>query len=152
MARRRFSGPTNPVMYCSIPSNAALPQHRRGQRDPASSTPSSTRRCGPGDGGEAFAPRYEESRAAAAARPAPRFVIISAGFDACICAIHSPISIWSKPTSPWATQKLMDVADRFADDRVVSLLEGSYDLEALANSTAALRHRTDARIVACSLD
>jgi acetoin utilization deacetylase AcuC-like enzyme len=31
----------------------------------------------------------------------------------------------------------MDVANRFADDRVVSLLEGGYDLEALANSTAA---------------
>ena len=31
----------------------------------------------------------------------------------------------------------MDVADRFADGRVVSLLEGGYDLEALANSAAA---------------
>jgi acetoin utilization deacetylase AcuC-like enzyme len=31
----------------------------------------------------------------------------------------------------------MDVADRFADGRVVSLLEGGYDLEALAHSAAA---------------
>jgi acetoin utilization deacetylase AcuC-like enzyme len=37
----------------------------------------------------------------------------------------------------WATQKIMDVADGCADGRVVSLLEGGYDLEALANSTAA---------------
>jgi acetoin utilization deacetylase AcuC-like enzyme len=31
----------------------------------------------------------------------------------------------------------MDVADRVADGRVVSLLEGGYDLEALANLAAA---------------
>jgi len=37
----------------------------------------------------------------------------------------------------WATQKIMEVADRHADGRVVSLLEGGYDLEGLANSVAA---------------
>ena len=37
----------------------------------------------------------------------------------------------------WATQKIMDIADQCADGRVVSLLEGGYDLEALANSAAA---------------
>jgi len=31
----------------------------------------------------------------------------------------------------------MDVADQCADGRVISLLEGGYDLEALANSAAA---------------
>jgi acetoin utilization deacetylase AcuC-like enzyme len=37
----------------------------------------------------------------------------------------------------WATQKLMDIADRFSGGRVVSLLEGGYDLQALGNSVAA---------------
>ena len=37
----------------------------------------------------------------------------------------------------WVTQKLMDVADRHANGRVVSLLEGGYDLEGLAKSVAA---------------
>jgi acetoin utilization deacetylase AcuC-like enzyme len=37
----------------------------------------------------------------------------------------------------WATRKLMDVADETADGRVVSLLEGGYDLEGLARSVAA---------------
>ena len=37
----------------------------------------------------------------------------------------------------WATQKIMDVADRCAGGRVVSLLEGGYDLAALGNSVAA---------------
>jgi acetoin utilization deacetylase AcuC-like enzyme len=32
----------------------------------------------------------------------------------------------------WATQKIMDVADQYAGGRVVSLLEGGYDLQALA--------------------
>jgi acetoin utilization deacetylase AcuC-like enzyme len=31
----------------------------------------------------------------------------------------------------------MEVADRYADGRIVSLLEGGYDLDALANSAAA---------------
>jgi acetoin utilization deacetylase AcuC-like enzyme len=31
----------------------------------------------------------------------------------------------------------MDVADRYADGRVVSVLEGGYDLQALGNSVAA---------------
>ena len=31
----------------------------------------------------------------------------------------------------------MEVADRHADGRVVSVLEGGYDLDALAKSTAA---------------
>ncbi len=35
------------------------------------------------------------------------------------------------------TQKLMEVADHSANGRVVSLLEGGYDLEGLANSAAA---------------
>jgi acetoin utilization deacetylase AcuC-like enzyme len=37
----------------------------------------------------------------------------------------------------WATQKLMDVADKSAGGRIVSLLEGGYDLEGLAHSAAA---------------
>jgi acetoin utilization deacetylase AcuC-like enzyme len=37
----------------------------------------------------------------------------------------------------WATQKIMDLADRTAGGRVVSLLEGGYDLQALGNSVAA---------------
>jgi acetoin utilization deacetylase AcuC-like enzyme len=37
----------------------------------------------------------------------------------------------------WATRKLMDVAEKSAQGRVVSVLEGGYDLTALANSVAA---------------
>ena len=37
----------------------------------------------------------------------------------------------------WATRMIMEVADGCAEGRVVSVLEGGYDLEALANSAAA---------------
>ncbi|MGZ3323710.1 MAG: histone deacetylase family protein, partial [Xanthobacteraceae bacterium] len=37
----------------------------------------------------------------------------------------------------WATRKLMEIADATAAGRVVSVLEGGYDLEGLANSAAA---------------
>jgi acetoin utilization deacetylase AcuC-like enzyme len=37
----------------------------------------------------------------------------------------------------WATRKLMEVADASAEGRIVSMLEGGYDLEGLGNSAAA---------------
>ena len=37
----------------------------------------------------------------------------------------------------WATKRLMDLADRHCAGRVVSVLEGGYDLEGLAKSAAA---------------
>ncbi len=40
-------------------------------------------------------------------------------------------------TCQWPTTVLMQVADRHCDGRIVSLLEGGYDLEALADSVAA---------------
>jgi len=35
------------------------------------------------------------------------------------------------------TKKLMEVADKHAEGRIVSVLEGGYDLEGLAQSVAA---------------
>jgi len=37
----------------------------------------------------------------------------------------------------WVTQKLMEIADVSAKGRVVSLLEGGYDLQGLSRSVAA---------------
>jgi acetoin utilization deacetylase AcuC-like enzyme len=37
----------------------------------------------------------------------------------------------------WATRELMALANRHCAGRIVSLLEGGYDLKALASSTAA---------------
>ena len=37
----------------------------------------------------------------------------------------------------WVTQKLMDIADTSAGGRIVSVLEGGYDLQGLQESVAA---------------
>ena len=34
----------------------------------------------------------------------------------------------------WATLKLMEIADQHADNRVISMMEGGYDIPALASS------------------
>ena len=67
---------------------------------------------------------------------APDLVIISAGFDA---HMRDPLANLNllEPDFAWVTQKLMEVADRRCDGRVVSLLEGGYDLEGLSKSVAA---------------
>ncbi len=66
----------------------------------------------------------------------PDLVIISAGFDAHRRDPLANINLVEADFA-WATAKLMDVADRKCGGRVVSLLEGGYDLDGLARSVAA---------------
>ena len=67
---------------------------------------------------------------------APQLIIISAGFDA-----HSddPLAGMNlvEGDFTWVTEKLCDLADRHCEGRVVSSLEGGYDLSALGASAAA---------------
>jgi acetoin utilization deacetylase AcuC-like enzyme len=62
--------------------------------------------------------------------------VISAGFDA---HMRDPLANlnFTEADFGWATQKIMDVADQTAAGRVISVLEGGYDLQGLAASTAA---------------
>lgn len=66
----------------------------------------------------------------------PDIIFISAGFDA-----HQadPLAMLNFKTEDyaWATQELMALADDCCDGRIVSTLEGGYDLRALADSAAA---------------
>ena len=66
----------------------------------------------------------------------PELLILSAGFDA---HTDDPLAQleWSEEDFVWLTEKLCDVADQFCEGRVVSTLEGGYDLNALAASVAA---------------
>jgi acetoin utilization deacetylase AcuC-like enzyme len=66
----------------------------------------------------------------------PDLVIISAGFDAHRRDPLAQINLIEEDFA-WATARLMDVADTSASGRVVSLLEGGYDLLALGRSVAA---------------
>ena len=66
----------------------------------------------------------------------PEMIFISAGFDAHRLDPLANLKLVEADFA-WATRKLMDIADRKAAGRVVSLLEGGYSLEGLARSAAA---------------
>ena len=62
-------------------------------------------------------------------------MLISAGFDAHREDPLAQIEL-TEADFTWVTEKLMEMADKHAGGRIVSLLEGGYDLDALARSTA----------------
>jgi acetoin utilization deacetylase AcuC-like enzyme len=66
----------------------------------------------------------------------PELVLISAGFDA---HRSDPLAqlLLEEADYTWATGQLLDIARRHAAGRVVSTLEGGYDLAALGASAAA---------------
>jgi acetoin utilization deacetylase AcuC-like enzyme len=90
----------------------------------------------PGDGGKVFREAFDTRILPRLAEFKPELVIISAGFDAHMRDPLANINL-TEDDFAWVTQKLMDVADKHAGGRVVSLLEGGYDLQALGNSVAA---------------
>jgi len=63
----------------------------------------------------------------------PQFVLISAGFDAHRRDPLAPIDL-DTASFGWMTRSVADVARRFSRGRLVSLLEGGYDLRALGES------------------
>ena len=66
---------------------------------------------------------------------APELIIVSAGFDA---HRRDPLAQLDVETEDfvWLTEELLAIADRHAGGRLVSVLEGGYDLAALAESVA----------------
>lgn len=67
---------------------------------------------------------------------APDLIIISAGFDAHHRDPLAEINL-TEDDFDWATGQLMERAGRHSGNRLVSLLEGGYDLQGLAFSVAA---------------
>jgi acetoin utilization deacetylase AcuC-like enzyme len=128
-----WSDPT--LMYCSThqmplyPGTGAVSE--RGDHDNIVNAP-----LRPGDGGEQFRAAMEERILPRLSAFGPELIIISAGFDA---HARDPLANlqFTDADFGWATRKLMEVADKRAEGRVVSVLEGGYDLEGLSQSTAA---------------
>lgn len=123
------------VMYCSThemplyPGTGSLSE--RGEHNNIVNAPLSA-----GDGSDEF-------REAVADIILPRIeafhsdlIVISAGFDA---HLRDPLANLNllEADYAWITQKLMEIADRHAKGRIVSVLEGGYDLEGLSRSVAA---------------
>jgi acetoin utilization deacetylase AcuC-like enzyme len=67
---------------------------------------------------------------------APDLIIVSAGFDAHHLDPLAEINL-TEDDFDWATGQLMERADRHCGGKLVSLLEGGYDLQGLAFSVAA---------------
>jgi acetoin utilization deacetylase AcuC-like enzyme len=123
------------VMYCSthqmplFPGTGAVGE--TGEHNTIVNAP-----LRPGDGGAAFRAAFETRILPRISEFRPELVIISAGFDAHMRDPLANINL-AEADFIWATQKIMGLADSCAGGRVISLLEGGYDLQALGNSVAA---------------
>jgi acetoin utilization deacetylase AcuC-like enzyme len=123
------------AMYCSthemplFPGTGAI--NERGEHNQIVNAPLRA-----GDDGEAFReafdvaifPRLEDFR--------PDLIIISAGFDAHRLDPLGHLNLVEADFA-WATRRAMEIAGRSCGGRVVSLLEGGYDLDGLSRSVAA---------------
>ncbi|CAN0130085.1 unnamed protein product [Phaeothamnion confervicola] len=89
-----------------------------------------------GAGGEAFKAAMNAKILAALDAFHPDLILISAGFDA---HMQDPLAnLWLEEEDfAWATRQIMAIADKRCAGRVVSALEGGYDLTALAASVQA---------------
>lgn len=66
----------------------------------------------------------------------PQFLFVSAGFDAHANDTLGELNL-VRDDYIWVTEFIMDMARRHAHDRVVSTLEGGYELHSMADSAAA---------------
>ncbi len=89
-----------------------------------------------GTGGAAMRAAWDGTVLPALDAFAPELVIVSAGFDA---ATGDPLAglDWTTGDFAWITGRLCDAADRHCGGRIVSTLEGGYDLPSLGAGVAA---------------
>jgi acetoin utilization deacetylase AcuC-like enzyme len=90
----------------------------------------------PGSGGDAFRAAVQEQWVPAMEAFAPQLLLISAGFDAHAADDMAHLRFTTADYA-WITEVACSVAGRHAQGRIVSTLEGGYDLRALAASAAA---------------
>ena len=123
------------VMYCSTHQMPLYPgtgaPSERGEHNTIVNAP-----MRPGSGSDIFRDAFESALLPRLDDFRPDLIVISAGFDAHTRDPLANINL-TEADFGWATKKLMELADRHASGRVVSLLEGGYDLEGLARSVEA---------------
>ena len=123
------------LMYCSTHQMPLFPgtgaSGERGEHDTIVNAPLAS-----GDGGAKFRAAFDNVILPQLQKFAPELIIISAGFDA---HRRDPLASLNLDAEDfgWVTRKLMDVADSSAGGRIVSVLEGGYDLQGLKDSVAA---------------
>ena len=123
------------AMYCSTHQMPLYPgtgaKSETGEHNTIVNAPLSA-----GDGGDRFREAFNSRILPRLREFGPELVVISAGFDA---HRRDPLANLQLVESDfeWATKALMEIADKSAEGRVVSVLEGGYDLEGLSQSAAA---------------
>jgi acetoin utilization deacetylase AcuC-like enzyme len=123
------------VMYCSTHQMPLFPgtgaKSERGEHDTIVNAPLAAE-----DGGAKFRAAFENVILPQLRKFNPELIIVSAGFDA---HYRDPLAALNLKADDfgWVTRKLMDVADSSAGGRIVSVLEGGYDLQGLQESVAA---------------
>jgi acetoin utilization deacetylase AcuC-like enzyme len=123
------------VMYASTHQMPLYPgtgdKSERGEHDNIVNAP-----LRPNDGGSQFREAFETRILPRLTNFGPGLIIISAGFDA---HARDPLANLQlvEDDFAWATQELMEIADKRAGGRIVSVLEGGYDLRGLSQSAAA---------------
>jgi acetoin utilization deacetylase AcuC-like enzyme len=123
------------VLYCSTHEMPLYPGtgsiSERGEHNTIVNAPLRA-----GDGGAQFRDAFETVILPRLRAFAPDILIISAGFDA---HTRDPLANLNlvEADFTWVTQQLMQVADQSAQGRIVSMLEGGYDLQGLARSASA---------------
>jgi acetoin utilization deacetylase AcuC-like enzyme len=128
-----WSDPT--VMYCSTHQMPLFPgtgaRGERGEHDTIVNAP-----LAPEDGSAKFRAAFENAILPQLQKFSPELIIVSAGFDAHYRDPLASLNLKAEDFG-WVTRKLMDVADASAGGRIVSVLEGGYDLQGLQESVAA---------------
>jgi acetoin utilization deacetylase AcuC-like enzyme len=89
-----------------------------------------------GDGGDELREAFEDRILPALNAFEPELIIVSAGFDA---HERDPLGSLCMTAGDfaWVTRELMSAAERHCDGRLVSVLEGGYDLQGLRESVTA---------------
>jgi acetoin utilization deacetylase AcuC-like enzyme len=123
------------VMYCSTHQMPLFPgtgaSSERGEHDTVVNAPLASE-----DGGVQFRAAFERRILPALEKFSPELIVISAGFDAHYRDPLASLRLKAEDFD-WVTRKLMDIAGKCAGGRIVSVLEGGYDLQGLKESVAA---------------
>lgn len=106
-------------------------EHERGAHDTIHNIP-----LDPDSGGATMRAAYEGRVFPLLSAFKPELILISAGFDAHRADPLAQLR-WEVADFIWLTERLCDLADDACEGRIVSALEGGYDLDALAASVSA---------------
>ena len=123
------------VMYCSTHQMPLFPgtgaAGERGEHDTIVNAPLASE-----DGGAKFRAAFENVILPQLRKFSPELIIVSAGFDGHYRDPLASLNLQAEDFG-WVTHQLLDVAETTAGGRLVSVLEGGYDLQGLQESVAA---------------